>query len=415
MMPPDSLKGGIHSACLQAMDPFRILLVDTTLHSAPWPLFLEALDEQASPAEFLFFDEAQYLLPRALKTRILTRVLDHLTLTMRDPANRRRATELAGRIFRYRRHPVNHEAFNAALVATAQSFRPQIIVVVMGFHIAAKTLKTLKSLTAPVIVNYATDDPFNFRLSNSDVTASIPLYDVYACTKRAIMKDVSRAGCRGVHYVPFGYKPSLHFPERPGTPEEISRFDSDVAFIGEADADRMPFFQRLLEAMPDVNLALYGGMWDRHPATRRYARGVVRGRDFRLALGGTKIAVNLVRRGNRDDHVMRTFEAPACGAFLLNERTPEHLTLLAEGEAAGYFSSETDFADKTRHFLHNEQERDRIRRTGYEVITGGRNTYTDRLRQIMELCKFRNAHHPMQSQTLVNISTHAVSGASNRM
>ena len=397
------------------MDNSRILLVDTTLHSAPWPLFLEALDDQSSPAEFLFFDEAQYLLPRDLKTRVLTRVLDHITLTMRDPANRRRATELAGRIFRYRRHPVNREAFNRALVTTAQAFQPQIIIIVMGFHIAAETLKALKSLTAPVIVNYATDDPFNFRLSNSDVTASIPLYDVYACTKRAIMDDVSRAGCQGVHYVPFGYKPSLHFPERPGTAEETSRFESDVAFIGEADADRMPFFQRLLEAIPDINLALYGGMWDRHPATRRYARGVVRGRDFRLALGGTKVAVNLVRRGNRDDHVMRTFEAPACGAFVLNERTPEHLMILPEGEAAGYFSSESDFAEKTRYFLLNEQERERIRRVGYEVVTGGRNTYIDRLRQILELCKSRNTHRSGESQPIVNRSTHAVSGVSDRM
>ena len=92
---------------------------------------------------------------------------------------------------------------------------------------------------------------------------------------------------------------------------------------------------------------------------------MVRGRDFRVALGSTKIAVNLIRRGNRDDHVMRTFEAPACGAFVLNERTPEHLALLEEDRDAAYFSCEAELVDKVRYYLPKERERERIRQSGY--------------------------------------------------
>ena len=75
------------------------------------------------------------------------------------------------------------------------------------------------------------------------------------------MDDVRQAGCPSVHYVPFAYNPSVHFPERPATYEENQRFASDVAFIGEGDADRLPFFQKLAASLPHLNLALYGGMW----------------------------------------------------------------------------------------------------------------------------------------------------------
>jgi spore maturation protein CgeB len=84
---------------------------------------------------------------------------------------------------------------------------------------------------------------------------------------------------------------------------------------------------------------------------------------------------------------MRTFEAPACGAFLLNERTPEHLTLLQEDRDAAYFSSEAELVDKVRYYLSRESERERIRRSGYKTITKGGNTYKDRLNRIVRLSR----------------------------
>jgi spore maturation protein CgeB len=379
------------------MIPTRILLVDTTLHQAPWPIFLDALTELSESkvhnCSFTFLDEARFFVVPNMKTRILTRLLDYVTLNTRDPARRRRASEIAVRFFGYRRHPMRRDALNKALLAAAQSFQPNVVIVVMGFHITAAALAALKRENHAQIVNYATDDPFNSRLSNPDLVDSIPIYDAYACTKKEIMNDVRRAGCRSVHYVPFAYNPSLHFREQPATCDEVQRFASDVASIGEADADRVPFFQKLIETMPELDLALYGGMWDRHPVTRRHARGSVRGRDFRLALGGTRIAINLIRRGNRDDHVMRTFEAPACGAFVLNERTSEHLELLAEDREAAYFSSPTEMVEKVRYYILRDRERDRIAQAGYKQITKGGNTYKDRLLQILDLCPMSNRHH----------------------
>jgi spore maturation protein CgeB len=259
------------------------------------------------------------------------------------------------------------------------------VLIVMGFHILPETLRTIKSETGATLINYATDDPFNERTSRQNVREAIPVYDVYACTKRAIINDVTRAGCSNVQYVRFGYQPSLHFVETPLTSKEQNRFTADVAFVGEGDGDRLPFFTALTKAIPDLNLALYGGLWGLSPTLRRYHRGTVRGRDFRLALGSAKIAVNLVRMQNRDDHVMRSFEGPACGAFMLNERTKEHLALFVEGREAAYFESPEELVQKTRYYLDNEEEREQIREAGWQKTTVGGHTYDDRLRQILRI------------------------------
>jgi len=365
----------------------RILLFDTSAHGSPWPLFLQDLEAltktKMGQYAYRFVDEAPFLEKRSTGNRALTRILNWLTINIAQRRTRMLAYEAAARFLRYRRHPMRYTDLNSRLLEEAKKFAPQVVLIVMGFHIAPETLHAIKRETGAVLINYATDDPFNERTSPRNVREAIPLYDVYACTKRAMMDDVARAGCGNVQYVRFGYHPSVHFAEAPATAEERNRFAADVAFVGEGDGDRRPFFRTLMKAIPDLNLALYGGLWDLNPTLRRYHRGTVRGRDFRLALGGAKIAVNLVRVQNRDDHVMRSFEGPACGAFMLNERTEEHLALLTEDREAAYFESPEELVEKTRYYLNNDAEREQIRETGWKKTISGGNTYCDRLMQIM--------------------------------
>lgn len=74
-------------------------------HASPdaWLLFLGALKElsvnNASPCPIAFFDEAPFVLPQTLKMRLLTRLLDHITLNTRDPVRRRRGYEVVAGLF----------------------------------------------------------------------------------------------------------------------------------------------------------------------------------------------------------------------------------------------------------------------------------------------------------------------------
>jgi spore maturation protein CgeB len=340
----------------------RLLLFDTTAYRPSSPLFLEAAEELAKrrPHEFAYSlcDEAQFSIrPSSILARVVARVA--------------------------RRAPVAVDNLNNGLMAQAREFRPHIILIGKGTFLRPSTLDRVKRETGAIFVNYATDDPFNPRVSTRDLVDSIPLYDLYACTKRAIMDDVTKAGCTNVIFVPFAYKPTANFPEPPISTEEHQRFDSDVAFIGGCDRDRIPFFAQLIRALPNLNLALYGGFWNRSLRLRRHWRGFVYGREFRMALGGTKIAINLVRRANRDGHVMRSFEIPACGAFMLNERTDEHLAYFAEGRETAYFASPEEMVAKVRYYLAHEHERQEIALAGRERVVRGSHTWSHRLETII--------------------------------
>jgi spore maturation protein CgeB len=340
----------------------RILLYDTSAHYPASPLFLDALRQlsRQNPRDaYELVDEERFSLTGpSIAGRIVARLLP------------------IGRLER--------KALNQALVERATVFRPDAILICKGSMVAPETLGKIKAITGATLVNYATDDPFNCRVSNSDIVRSIPQYDLYVCTKRAIMDDVRAARCPNVVYLPFGYKPAVHFPEAPDTAEERARFSSDVAFIGGSDQDRMPYFTALVNAIPELKLALYGGLWNRVPSLRRYWRGFALGRDYRMALGGTKVALNLVRRANRDGHVMRSFEIPACGAFMLAERTAEHLEILVEGRETAFFNTPEELVEKVRHYLASDTERGRIASAGYEKVTTQGHTYFHRLIQLID-------------------------------
>jgi hypothetical protein len=337
----------------------RILLFDTTAYYPSSPLFLEALEQFSHERgfDYEFVDESSFVgSGGTLLHRISHRVLGS--------------------------SPPGHRALNRALIEHARRFRPELVLICKGSNVCPATLACIKDETGAVLVNYATDDPFNPVVNSRDLVESVPLYDLYACTKRSIMADVRRAGCSEVVYVPFGYKPSVHFPERPATSEEAERFHLDMVFIGGGDSDRFHYLRTLVRAIPTLQLHLYGGYWDRDPVLARYHRGFTFGRGFRLAVGGAKIALNLVRRANRDGHVMRTFEIPACGGFMLAERTEEHLEVFAEDLESAYFDSVDELVDKARYYLAYPTERRRIAAAGHCRVTNGGHTYGHRLAQI---------------------------------
>lgn len=338
----------------------RILLIDSSIQFPSNPLFAEALEASATAHghEWRFLDEAPFFRP------------------LQNSLRHRVARKVTGR-------PLTFTSFNRKVAETAAAFRPDLALVVKGAYLASHTLEGLRE-EGVVLANYATDDPFSgASTSTAHLRACIPLYDLYFSTKRAVIGDVRRAGGQVVYFLPFAYKPTVHFPERADSEDEVKRFSSDVVFIGGADRDRTPYFEALIGAVPGLDLHLYGGYWQRSSVLRRYARGNVVGRDFRLAMGHAKIAVNLVRRMNRDGHVMRTFEAPACKAFMLAERTEEHNELLTEGSEMGCFGSISELIDKVCYYRSNESVRVAIAEAGHKRITEGGNTYLDRLDDIL--------------------------------
>jgi spore maturation protein CgeB len=341
----------------------RVLLLDTTQYLPTSPLFAEALQRFESDGIMTgsFVDEG--------------------------PVSERLSRSLVGRVALKvgRWKTVGFGELHRRMMAVADDFLPDIVLVVKGAHLPLRCLREIKRRTGAILVNFATDDPFNPRNSSREWLSSLPEYDVVCTPRRANIDNLKTLGIGQVHFVPFGYKPDVHFPEALSADSERRRFESDVCFIGGADADRLPYFERLVDEVPGLRLALYGGYWDRSPRLARFWRGLAVGRNFRLAVAGAAVSVNLVRRANRDDHVMRTFEIPACRGCLLTETSSTHRELFRDGRDAFFFESPDELVRAVRYLLANPLEREQVAHAGHAVVTGNANRYDDRLLDIVRI------------------------------
>jgi spore maturation protein CgeB len=280
--------------------------------------------------------------------------------------------------WRFRGHyPTRLKEFSERLLQACVVYRPRWILSTGIAPIEAQVLKEIGKLNV-VRINYLTDDPWNPVHHAPWFFESLIFYDQLFSPRRSNLEDLRRLGSSKVTYLPFAYAPEAHFPELAAIPEEQSKFDTDVVFAGGADKDRIPYIASLIRA--GFRVALYGGYWERYPETIRQARGHADPQTLRKAICGAKVAVCLVRKSNRDGHVMRTFELPATGACMLTEYTEEHREIFdEEGKAVVYFHTIKEMIKKLKWLLENEDERHRLEKAAHDLIVKGKNTYKDRL------------------------------------
>ena len=67
---------------------------------------------------------------------------------------------------------------------------------------------------------------------------------------------------------------------------------------------------------------------------------------------------------NDDLQTTRTVEIPACGGFMLAERTNEHLALFNAGTEADFFSSNEELLALCRKYLKDDTLREQIAEAG---------------------------------------------------
>jgi spore maturation protein CgeB len=279
--------------------------------------------------------------------------------------------------------PVHLRSFSAQVVAACRKERPGWLVTTGIAPVEAAALAAIRALGVRT-VSYLTDDPWNPNFRAPWFERALPLYDQVFSPRRSCMPDLRASGCRDVAYLPFGYDPELSFPEALEDPADQTTFSSDILFAGGADLDRVPFIATLQQS--GLRVAIYGDYWERYHETRSHARGHADPSTLRKAAAGAKVGLCLVRRANRDGHVMRSFEIPATATCMLTEDTPEHREIFGEdGAAVVYFRSRDDMLDRARWLITHAQERQRLAGAGYALITSGGHTYNHRLATMLGL------------------------------
>jgi spore maturation protein CgeB len=282
--------------------------------------------------------------------------------------------------WRFDRRPLRLRGYGKSLLERCAEFQPHLVLCVGIAPISREVLLGIRKMGIQVF-DYLTDDPWNRGRYASWFFQALPHYDHVFSPRRANMQDLERHGCPAVSYLPFAYSEEMHLGSFP-TVDENDPSRPDIAFVGGADSDRIPFMTALIQA--NFHLQLYGGYWERYSQTRRNACGHVQPQEAQRVTANAKIALCLVRRANRDGHVMRSLEIPAMGGCMLAESTAEHRDLFGEeGKAVLYFQDIPELIQKARWLLDHPEERLRLRTAVHQTITSGGHTYRDRLRSML--------------------------------
>jgi spore maturation protein CgeB len=209
--------------------------------------------------------------------------------------------------------------------------------------------------------------------------AALPAYDAVFTPRLSNIADFRALGCPNVHYLPFGFDDRLFYPPA----ERGQAAEWDVLFVGGADSDRVGFMAEFLRC--GARTALAGGYWDRFPETRAHAIGVKSPEELNSMTASSKVNLCLVRRANRDGHVMRSFEIAAAGGCMLAEDTKEHRELFGpDGEAVVYFRTPAEACERSLWLLANPAERRRLSAAVRSRVGTAKNTYRARLLTMLQ-------------------------------
>ena len=281
---------------------------------------------------------------------------------------------------------------NRAFAAAVCDMDPDVVWVEKGVRLSPSTLADVRKNTRAQLVHYNPDDPFGefgsgrWRFHWRDHINGIPLYDTHFVARRENIDEYRSRGARRVFTFDRSFDPNVHRP-LPLTPEEALHFRSGVGFIGSWAPARARAIEYLIDG--GIPVAVWGPGWDRDPHWGKlkphFRGGSLVGDSYARAICGMDIALHFLRRENRDQQDSRTFEIPACGTFMLAERSPDHERLFKEGDEIVLFDSQQDLLRIVRSYLDRPDERSRIARNAYQRCIRSGYDHASRLRSHFSL------------------------------
>lgn len=263
------------------------------------------------------------------------------------------------------RIPLDTTGVNKQILEAIGNSNFDLVWIEKGNMIWPKTLRYIKkSAPQTKIISCSEDDMFATHGHSLWYRAGLRHYDFVFTTKKYNLSELKVFGARVTKLFLDSYDEKIHKPIDL-TEAERERFSCDVGAVGAFEGERAGSLLYLAEHGIKVNV--WGNGWakfvDLHP-NMKVKNQFLFGVDYSKAICATKINMNFLRKINRDEVTSRSVEIPACGGFMLGERTARHLEFFKEGEEAEFFSSNDEMLEKVRSYLENDEQRWAIARAG---------------------------------------------------
>lgn len=271
---------------------------------------------------------------------------------------------------------------NLELLAMAYELKPDLILVIATSGVHAGTLSQLRvAIPKTKIYSIYPDTPHNLVTNRIQC---LSLFDRVIVYSSELVDVFKRMGAR--HAVPLGFAadPDLHQPYSGN--DDLGIRHTDISFIGNWRPEREAF----LEQLADFNLQIWGSdYWYRHtrpgsPLRKLWAGRTAEGMEFARVVAASKISLNILGPISWPGPNMRTFELPACGAFVLSERQPGVTQYFKEGQSIACYSSVEEAREKIKYYLREETARKEVAQAAYKTVIYGGNTYVDRAKTIID-------------------------------
>jgi len=203
-------------------------------------------------------------------------------------------------------------------------------------------------------------------------------------TKSYNLTELHELGAKNVIFIGNAYDPSIHFPMDLPL-ENRNTLYSPVGFIGGFEEDR---FQNIIFLCENgISVGVYGASWkkyiDYHALLKVYPQNYW-GLEYTRVINSIDINLCFLRKVNRDLQTTRSIEIPACGAFMLAERTSEHTLLFEEGKEADFFSDKDELLQKVKYYLISPDKRMQIARAGRQRCLSSKYSNSERLQQVFQ-------------------------------
>ena len=243
-----------------------------------------------------------------------------------------------------------------------------------GITIYPETLKAIKIKSPETkIIRYSPDNMVLRHNKSQQYVECIPLYDYMITNKSYIIEDMKKLGAKEVVFVNNSYSEEFHKPYEL-TKEEKEYLGGDVGFIGFWEKNRCESILYLADN--GVKVKVFGdAKWNKYTnysPTLTIMGHFLGNENYCKSLNAFRISLCFLRKMNFDTQTTRTVEIPACGGFMMGERTDEHLNMFEEGKEAAFFSSNEELLQKCLYYLTHEEERKNIAEAGRKraIVSG---------------------------------------------
>ena len=278
---------------------------------------------------------------------------------------------------------------NKNLIAEAKSFIPDFILFFKPIFVYPKTVKTLTRLSK--VFSWYPDYVLFPKTASSFFYKSIPFFDYHFSFNYENSLEILKYGAKKSIFLPCAADPECHHPVSVSE-EEKKQLGADIVFVGTyAKEKRSEYMEKLCEDGYDVKV--YGNNWEKYPKEGcLYKRGCIQFKEFTCegmskVFNSAKIVLAFVREHNKETLACRSYEIPACVAFMLHQRTEKIGEVLKEGREAEFFSSYEEMKNKIDFYLKHDDLRGEIARRGEEKIRIGGHLFVDRMKLILDIFK----------------------------